>query len=72
MHLGIDCHSILVGFGVQVWLEKQLKTDVFFLWICEDLIDFCLMSKQLVPIDFSMMFIFVSIIFYGALRKRGG
>ena len=28
MHLGIDCHSILVGFGVQVWVEKQLKTDV--------------------------------------------
>ena len=23
MHLGIDCHSILVGFGMQVWMEKQ-------------------------------------------------
>ena len=28
MHLGIDYHSTLVGFGLQVRVEKQFKTDV--------------------------------------------
>ena len=28
MHLGIDYHSILVGFGLQVRVEKRFKTDV--------------------------------------------